>query len=219
MTLPSRERFCPPVGHSSRFHLLTVLFIVVRITRRAFSGRSSSARPRSMSRNVISSRPTRALPRAGRSRGLSDLLDAHGGTDLVQVAPACVAFDHGAEQIVGLRLAPKGMHRWYAACCNTPTSRAAHRAQGRRARRDQRSAHRARERAVGRRARRQGKPRGAAGPHLLMRRMSLDFPNSRLAAALTWCLSLAFLRRRGAGYERDLRQSTRLCPAFSSGAA
>jgi len=52
--------------------------------------------------------------------GRADLLDAHGGTDLVQVAPACVAFDHGAEQIVGLRLTPKGIYRWYAACCNTP---------------------------------------------------------------------------------------------------
>lgn len=52
--------------------------------------------------------------------GRADLLDLHGGTDLVQVAPACVAFDRGAEQIVGLRLGPKGLYRWYASCCNTP---------------------------------------------------------------------------------------------------
>jgi hypothetical protein len=52
--------------------------------------------------------------------GRADLLDAHGGTDIVQVAPACVAFDRGAEHIVGVRLTPKGIYRWYAACCNTP---------------------------------------------------------------------------------------------------
>lgn len=50
----------------------------------------------------------------------ADLLDAHGGTDIVQVAPASVTFESGAEHIVGLRLTPKGLYRWYAACCNTP---------------------------------------------------------------------------------------------------
>jgi hypothetical protein len=52
--------------------------------------------------------------------GRADLLDAHGGTDIVQVAPRAVSFDLGAERIVGLRLAPKGLHRWYASCCKTP---------------------------------------------------------------------------------------------------
>jgi hypothetical protein len=52
--------------------------------------------------------------------GRADLLDAHGGTDIVQVAPACVTFDRGAEKIAGLRLTPKGLYRWYASCCNTP---------------------------------------------------------------------------------------------------
>jgi hypothetical protein len=52
--------------------------------------------------------------------GRSDLLDAHGGTDIVQVAPAMITFDRGWERIVGLRLKPKGLYRWYASCCKTP---------------------------------------------------------------------------------------------------
>jgi hypothetical protein len=52
--------------------------------------------------------------------GRAELLDAHAGTDVVQVAPASVTFDRGAERIVAVRLSPKGMHRWYASCCKTP---------------------------------------------------------------------------------------------------
>jgi hypothetical protein len=52
--------------------------------------------------------------------GRADLLDARGGTDIVQVAPRTVSFDKGVEHIVGLRLSPKGLHRWYASCCKTP---------------------------------------------------------------------------------------------------
>jgi hypothetical protein len=52
--------------------------------------------------------------------GRADLLDAHGGTDIVQVAPATVSFDRGEERIVGIRLSPKGLFRWFASCCKTP---------------------------------------------------------------------------------------------------
>jgi hypothetical protein len=52
--------------------------------------------------------------------GRTDLLDDHGGTDIVQVAPASMSFDGGVDRIVGLRLTPRGLHRWYASCCNTP---------------------------------------------------------------------------------------------------
>lgn len=52
--------------------------------------------------------------------GRADLLDAHGGSDIVQVPPAALTFECGREQIVGLRLSPDGLHRWYARCCNTP---------------------------------------------------------------------------------------------------
>jgi hypothetical protein len=50
----------------------------------------------------------------------ADLLDSHGGTDIVQVAPASLAFHRGTERIVGLRFTPKGLYRWYASCCRTP---------------------------------------------------------------------------------------------------
>ncbi len=52
--------------------------------------------------------------------GRADLLDDHGGTDIVQVAPARLAFDRGADRIVCLRLTPKGLYRHHATCCNTP---------------------------------------------------------------------------------------------------
>jgi hypothetical protein len=52
--------------------------------------------------------------------GRADLLDAHGGTDIVQVAPASLAYVRGNDHIAGVRLKPKGLHRWYASCCKTP---------------------------------------------------------------------------------------------------
>jgi hypothetical protein len=52
--------------------------------------------------------------------GRADLLDAHGGTDVVQIAPASLSFVRGTDRIAGLRLTPKGLHRWYASCCKTP---------------------------------------------------------------------------------------------------
>ena len=50
----------------------------------------------------------------------ADLLDAHGGTDIVQVAPASLRLPQGQHNIAGLRLTPNGLFRWYAKCCNTP---------------------------------------------------------------------------------------------------
>jgi len=52
--------------------------------------------------------------------GRADLLNIHGGTDIVQVAPASLTFLQGQDRITGLRLSPKGLYRWYARCCNTP---------------------------------------------------------------------------------------------------
>src|SRR5262249_36553342 len=52
--------------------------------------------------------------------GRADLLDAKGGSDIVQMAPAALSFTHGQQHIVGLRLKPNGLYRWYAKCCNTP---------------------------------------------------------------------------------------------------
>jgi len=52
--------------------------------------------------------------------GRADLLDAQGGSDIVQVAPSSVTFVQGQDRIVGLRLAPKGLFRWHTSCCHTP---------------------------------------------------------------------------------------------------
>src|SRR5215831_18143992 len=50
----------------------------------------------------------------------ADLLDDQGGTDIVQLAPASLSFVQGKERIVGLRLTPRGIYRWYASCCRMP---------------------------------------------------------------------------------------------------
>jgi hypothetical protein len=52
--------------------------------------------------------------------GRADLLDPHGGSDIVQLAPASLTFAQGQDRIVGLRLTPKGLFRWYTRCCHTP---------------------------------------------------------------------------------------------------
>ena len=52
--------------------------------------------------------------------GRADLLDAHGGSDIVQLAPGSLSFVQGQDRIVGLRLSPKGLFRWYTRCCHTP---------------------------------------------------------------------------------------------------
>jgi len=52
--------------------------------------------------------------------GRDDLLDPHGGSDIVQVAPSRLRFTQGADQLRCMRLSGKGIHRWYAACCRQP---------------------------------------------------------------------------------------------------
>jgi hypothetical protein len=52
--------------------------------------------------------------------GRADLLNAKGGSDIVQVAPASLTFVKGQDRIAGVRLTPKGLFRYHATCCNTP---------------------------------------------------------------------------------------------------
>lgn len=52
--------------------------------------------------------------------GRADLLNANGGSDIVQIAPSALSFVQGQNRIAGVRLTPKGLYRWYASCCNTP---------------------------------------------------------------------------------------------------
>lgn len=55
-----------------------------------------------------------------RHMGKAEDLEPGGGSPIVQVLPARIEIMQGADQIACLRLSPKGLHRWYAACCNTP---------------------------------------------------------------------------------------------------
>lgn len=48
------------------------------------------------------------------------VLDPWGGTDILQTSPARVAFAQGAERLAVVRLTPRGLLRWYAACCRQP---------------------------------------------------------------------------------------------------
>lgn len=55
--------------------------------------------------------------------GRDDLLDAGGGTEIFQVAPAQVRLDAGGT-LACMRLTDKGLHRFYATCCRTPFANA-----------------------------------------------------------------------------------------------
>jgi hypothetical protein len=50
----------------------------------------------------------------------AEVLDAAGGTDIVQTLPKYLTFTSGTEHLACMRLTPNGLLRWYAACCNTP---------------------------------------------------------------------------------------------------
>src|SRR5262245_12535850 len=80
-------------------------------------GRVANASPRTVNRVVCYCDDCQA---ALHHLGHAELLDEHGGTDIVQVAPASLAFHAGADRIVGLRLSPKGLYRWHTSCCKTP---------------------------------------------------------------------------------------------------
>jgi hypothetical protein len=51
---------------------------------------------------------------------VSDVLDARGGSEIVQTLPRNLTFTQGSEQLACLRLTAKGLLRWYARCCRTP---------------------------------------------------------------------------------------------------
>jgi hypothetical protein len=49
-----------------------------------------------------------------------ETLDPQGGSTIVQVAPDRVEITQGQAHLAAMRLSPKGLLRWYAACCRTP---------------------------------------------------------------------------------------------------
>ncbi|OOG81695.1 hypothetical protein B0E41_17050 [Hydrogenophaga sp. A37] len=48
------------------------------------------------------------------------VLDAQGGSDVIQLAPHRIKITQGAAHLAVMRLSGEGMLRWYAACCRTP---------------------------------------------------------------------------------------------------
>ncbi len=52
--------------------------------------------------------------------GVPGLLDDAGGVDVVAMAPSQLRFTAGQDWIACLSLSPRGIYRWYAACCRTP---------------------------------------------------------------------------------------------------
>lgn len=48
------------------------------------------------------------------------VLDENGGSDLIQTTPSGITLTRGRDQLACVRLSPRGMRRWYAACCHTP---------------------------------------------------------------------------------------------------
>jgi len=51
---------------------------------------------------------------------VDDVLDAHGGSEIVQMSQGNVSFTAGADKVAAIRLTDKGLVRWYASCCRTP---------------------------------------------------------------------------------------------------
>lgn len=49
-----------------------------------------------------------------------EVLDARGGTDVIQTAPRRVTLTQGLENLACMRLTASGLLRWYACCCHTP---------------------------------------------------------------------------------------------------
>lgn len=52
--------------------------------------------------------------------GRAELLDEHGGSDIIQVAPAELTIETGANHIAVVNLKPGGLNRFYTTCCKTP---------------------------------------------------------------------------------------------------
>ena len=55
-----------------------------------------------------------------RHLGVDDQLEPGGGVPLIQTLPSRLEITRGLEHLACLRLSKKGLHRWYASCCNTP---------------------------------------------------------------------------------------------------
>jgi hypothetical protein len=48
-----------------------------------------------------------------------DMLDRHGGTEIIATLPRRLRFTAGTDELACMSLSDTGLLRWYAACCNT----------------------------------------------------------------------------------------------------
>ena len=84
----------------------------------AVSGSAEISAPGDCNRLLCYCRDCRAF---AEELGKADtVLDACGGTEIVQLTPSQVSLDSGLDQVACLRFGEKGLHRWYCRCCNTP---------------------------------------------------------------------------------------------------
>lgn len=81
------------------------------------AGRVRDVSPRTLNRVVCLCDDCQAF---AHHLGRSDVLDAQGGSDIVQVAPDTFTIDRGQDQIACLRLSEKGPYRFYSRCCRQP---------------------------------------------------------------------------------------------------
>lgn len=84
-------------------------------------GSVAGATPRAVNRVLCYCADCQAFAHA---LGRADLLDARGGSDVIQVAPARMTIEAGHAQVAALRLTERGLHRFHATCCGTPLGNA-----------------------------------------------------------------------------------------------
>lgn len=80
-------------------------------------GRVDGVSPRSVNRVVCYCDDCQAFAHAV---GRPDVLDAKGGSDVIQIAPAALTISAGHGQVAAMRLTEKGLYRFHAACCGMP---------------------------------------------------------------------------------------------------
>jgi hypothetical protein len=80
-------------------------------------GTVTNARPHNVNRVVCYCDDCQAFAHA---LSRPDILDARGGSDIIQVAPAMLTIGEGHRHVAAMRLSEKGLYRFYAACCGTP---------------------------------------------------------------------------------------------------
>lgn len=88
----------------------------LRCTCGAVQGSVLDASPKTINRVVCYCIDCQAF---NRFLGRADLMNAQGGSDIIQVAPSRIRITQGADQLRSMRFTEEGLFRWYTACCQT----------------------------------------------------------------------------------------------------